>query len=106
MTAPANLETDDLFARVACGIDGSEASIGTVRQVANLVAAGAAVTLFGVANEDAAVSIGWPGVRSRTQRRSRVKPSRRVSRRHGRCCPPCQRAVGDRDGAAGGALGC
>ena len=62
MTAPANLETDDLFARVACGIDGSEASIGTVRQVAKLVAAGAEVTLFGVANEDAAVSIGWPGV--------------------------------------------
>ncbi len=62
MTAPANLETDDLFARVACGIDGSEASIGTVRQVAKLVAAGAEVTLFGVANEDAAVSIGWPAV--------------------------------------------
>jgi nucleotide-binding universal stress UspA family protein len=58
MTGPAG----DLFARVACGIDGSEASIGTVRQVARLVPEGAEVTLFGVANEDAAVSIGWPSV--------------------------------------------
>ena len=33
MTAAATPVTGDLFARVACGIDGSEASIGTVRQV-------------------------------------------------------------------------
>ncbi len=60
MTAAADPETGDVFARVACGIDGSDASIGTVRQVAKLVPEGAEVTLFGVANEDAAVSIGWP----------------------------------------------
>jgi nucleotide-binding universal stress UspA family protein len=62
MTAPTSSETGDVFARVACGIDGSEASIGTVRQVARLVPDGAEVTLFGVANEDAAVSIGWSAV--------------------------------------------
>ena len=62
MTAAATPVTGDLFARVACGIDGSEASIGTVRQVAQLVPEGAEVTLFGVANEDAAVSIGWPAM--------------------------------------------
>ena len=62
MTDAASLETGDLFARVACGIDGSDASVGTVRQVAQLVPEGAEVTLFGVANEDAAVSIGWPAM--------------------------------------------
>src|SRR5207342_973734 len=62
MTAAANAGTGDVFARVACGIDGSDASIGTVRQVAQLVPEGAEVTLFGVANEDAGVSIGWPAM--------------------------------------------
>jgi nucleotide-binding universal stress UspA family protein len=62
MTAVANARTGDVFARVACGIDGSDASIGTVRQVGRLVPDGAEVTLFGVANEDAAVSIGWPAM--------------------------------------------
>jgi nucleotide-binding universal stress UspA family protein len=62
MTDGASPETGDLFARVACGIDGSDASVGTVRQVAQLVPEGAEVTLFGVANEDAAVSIGWPAM--------------------------------------------
>ena len=52
--------TTDVFARVACGIDGSEASIQSVQQVAQLAPEGAEVTLFGVANESAAVSIGWP----------------------------------------------
>jgi nucleotide-binding universal stress UspA family protein len=52
--------TTDVFARVACGIDGSEASIQSVRQVVQLAPEGAEVTLFGVANESAAVSIGWP----------------------------------------------
>jgi nucleotide-binding universal stress UspA family protein len=55
-------EGTDLFARVACGIDGSDASIETVRQVARLAPEGAEVTLFGVANHDAAVSIGWPAI--------------------------------------------
>ena len=32
MTDGASPETGDLFARVACGIDGSDASVGTVRQ--------------------------------------------------------------------------
>jgi nucleotide-binding universal stress UspA family protein len=62
MTAADKPEDGDVFARVACGIDGSDASIGTVRQVAQLVPEGAEVTLFGVANEDAAVSIGWPAM--------------------------------------------
>jgi nucleotide-binding universal stress UspA family protein len=50
----------DVFARIACGIDGSDASIQSVRQVARLAPEGAEVTLFGVANESATVSIGWP----------------------------------------------
>jgi nucleotide-binding universal stress UspA family protein len=50
----------DVFARVACGIDGSDASIQSVRQAASLAPEGAEVTLFGVANESAAISIGWP----------------------------------------------
>lgn len=56
----ARAMTTDVFARVACGIDGSEASIETVRQVARLAPEGADVALFGVANEGATVSIGWP----------------------------------------------
>ena len=62
MTTAPDPETTDVFARVACGIDGSDASIETVRQIARLAPAGAEVTLFGVANEDAAVSIGWPAI--------------------------------------------
>jgi nucleotide-binding universal stress UspA family protein len=50
----------DVFDRVACGVDGSDASLDAVRQVAGLVPEGAEVTLFGVANENATVSIGWP----------------------------------------------
>ena len=52
--------TEDVFQRVACGVDGSEASIETVRQVARLAPEGADVALFGVVNESATVSIGWP----------------------------------------------
>jgi nucleotide-binding universal stress UspA family protein len=50
----------DVFDRIACGIDGSEASLDAVRQVALLAPEGAELTLFGVANEGATVSIGWP----------------------------------------------
>ena len=56
----AGAVTEDVFARVACGVDGSEASIETVRQVARLAPEGADVALFGVVNESATVSIGWP----------------------------------------------
>jgi len=56
----ARPEAADVFDRIACGVDGSEASIDSVRQVARLAPEGAEVTLFGVANESAAVSIGWP----------------------------------------------
>jgi nucleotide-binding universal stress UspA family protein len=52
--------TTDLFARIACGIDGSQASIQSVGQVGRLAPDGAEVTLFGIANESATVSIGWP----------------------------------------------
>ena len=62
MTTAPDPETTDVFARVACGIDGSDASIETVRQIARLAPAGGDVMLFGVANEDAAVSIGWPAI--------------------------------------------
>ncbi|MGH3074205.1 MAG: hypothetical protein ACRDQC_04740, partial [Gaiellales bacterium] len=62
MTTARDPETSDVFARVACGIDGSDASIETVRQVARLAPEGAEVMLFGVANEDAGVSIGWPAI--------------------------------------------
>jgi nucleotide-binding universal stress UspA family protein len=50
----------DVFARVACGVDGSEASIETARQVGRLAPESAEVALFGVVNEGATVSIGWP----------------------------------------------
>ncbi|HSD04025.1 MAG TPA: universal stress protein [Gaiellales bacterium] len=50
----------DVFARIACGVDGSEASLESVRQVARLAPEGAEVALFGVVNESATVSIGWP----------------------------------------------
>jgi nucleotide-binding universal stress UspA family protein len=53
-------DTADVFARVACGVDGSEASLESVRQVARLAPEGAEVALFGVVNESATVSIGWP----------------------------------------------
>jgi nucleotide-binding universal stress UspA family protein len=56
----AGAVTTDVFARVACGVDGSEASIETARQVARLAPEGADVALFGVVNEGATVSIGWP----------------------------------------------
>jgi nucleotide-binding universal stress UspA family protein len=56
----AGAVTEDVFQRVACGVDGSEASIETVRQVARLAPEGADVALFGVVNESATVSIGWP----------------------------------------------
>jgi nucleotide-binding universal stress UspA family protein len=56
----ASAEPVDVFARIACGVDGSDASIDAVRQIARLAPEGAEVTLFGVANESAAVSIGWP----------------------------------------------
>jgi nucleotide-binding universal stress UspA family protein len=50
----------DVFANVACGVDGSEASLETVRQVARLAPEGAEVALVGVVNESASLSIGWP----------------------------------------------
>ena len=50
----------DVFAKVACGVDGSEASLETVRQVARLAPDGAEVALVGVVNESSSVSIGWP----------------------------------------------
>lgn len=53
-------DTVDVFARVACGVDGSEASLESVRQVARLAPEGAEVTLLGVVNESATVSVGWP----------------------------------------------
>jgi nucleotide-binding universal stress UspA family protein len=56
----AGAVTADVFARAACGIDGSAASIQSVRQVARLAPEGADVALFGVVNEGATVSIGWP----------------------------------------------
>jgi nucleotide-binding universal stress UspA family protein len=62
VTPAGTPEGSDLFERIACGIDGSDASIETVRQVARLAPEGAEITLFGVANEDAAVSIGWPAI--------------------------------------------
>lgn len=62
MTPAGGPEGSDVFGRIACGIDGSDASIDTVRQVTKLAPEGAEMTLFGVANEDAAVSIGWPAI--------------------------------------------
>jgi len=56
----AGTVTADVFARAACGIDGSPASIESVRQLAQLAPEGADVALFGVVNEGATVSIGWP----------------------------------------------
>jgi nucleotide-binding universal stress UspA family protein len=52
----------DPFASIVCGIDGSEESIEAARQAGRLARPGAELTLVGIVNEDAAVSIGWPAV--------------------------------------------
>jgi nucleotide-binding universal stress UspA family protein len=50
----------DVFASIVCGIDGSPESIEAARQAGRLAAPQAEVTLIGIVNEAAAVSIGWP----------------------------------------------
>ncbi len=57
------IQTDiDVFASIVCGIDGSAESIEAARQAGRLAAPEADVTLVGIVNEAAAVSIGWPAV--------------------------------------------
>jgi nucleotide-binding universal stress UspA family protein len=52
----------EVFASIVCGIDGSAESIEAARQAGRLAAPEADVTLVGLVNEAAAVSIGWPAV--------------------------------------------
>ncbi len=52
----------DVFTSIVCGIDGSAESIEAARQAGRLAAPEADVTLAGIVNETAAVSIGWPAV--------------------------------------------